>query len=64
MEAGFAYSTDLLPDPAVWEKMLNISPIKHVAQVYFPPLRTAKVMVFCWGLLLCLSVGKTNKVGF
>lgn len=33
VEAGFDYSTDCLPDPAVWEQMLNKSPIKHVTQV-------------------------------
>lgn len=33
MEAGYNYSTDCLPDPAVWEQMLNKSPIKHVKQV-------------------------------
>uniref|UniRef100_A0A8C4NN92 acylaminoacyl-peptidase n=1 Tax=Dicentrarchus labrax TaxID=13489 RepID=A0A8C4NN92_DICLA len=30
VEAGYDYSTDCLPDPAVWEQMLNKSPIKHV----------------------------------
>lgn len=34
VEAGFDYSTDCLPDPAVWEQMLNKSPIKHVAKVW------------------------------
>lgn len=33
VEAGYNYSTDCLPDPAVWEQMLNKSPIRHVAQV-------------------------------
>lgn len=33
VEAGYNYSTDCLPDPAVWEQMLNMSPIKHVKQV-------------------------------
>lgn len=40
VEAGFEYSTDLLPDPAVLEKMLNISPIKHVTKVQTPVLLT------------------------
>lgn len=34
VEAGYDYSTDSLPDPAVWEQLLNKSPIKHIAQVY------------------------------
>lgn len=38
MEAGFDYSIDSLPDPAVWEQMLHKSPIRHVAQVrHLPP---------------------------
>lgn len=38
VEAGFDYSTDSLPNPAVWEQMLHKSPIRHVAQVsHFPP---------------------------
>ncbi|MFT7800887.1 acylamino-acid-releasing enzyme-like [Arapaima gigas] len=40
VEAGYDYSTDILPDPAVWEHMLNKSPIKHVAQVKSPVLLT------------------------
>uniref|UniRef100_A0A673AQX4 Acylamino-acid-releasing enzyme n=1 Tax=Sphaeramia orbicularis TaxID=375764 RepID=A0A673AQX4_9TELE len=40
VEAGFAYSTDCLPDPAVLEQMLNVSPIKHVTQVRTPVLLT------------------------
>ncbi|XP_060930308.1 acylamino-acid-releasing enzyme-like [Limanda limanda] len=36
--AGFNYSTDCLPDPTVWEQMLNKSPIKHVTQVQTPVL--------------------------
>uniref|UniRef100_A0A671UVE3 acylaminoacyl-peptidase n=1 Tax=Sparus aurata TaxID=8175 RepID=A0A671UVE3_SPAAU len=40
VEAGFDYSTDCLPDPAVWEQMLNKSPIKHVTQVQTPVLLT------------------------
>ncbi|XP_034552274.1 acylamino-acid-releasing enzyme [Notolabrus celidotus] len=39
-EAGYDYSTDCLPDPAVWEQMLNKSPIKHVTQVKTPVLLT------------------------
>uniref|UniRef100_A0A667XW99 acylaminoacyl-peptidase n=1 Tax=Myripristis murdjan TaxID=586833 RepID=A0A667XW99_9TELE len=39
-EAGFDYSTDCLPDPAVWEQMLNKSPIKHIKQVKTPVLFT------------------------
>ncbi|CAJ1085082.1 acylamino-acid-releasing enzyme isoform X4 [Xyrichtys novacula] len=38
--SGFDYSTDCLPDPAVWEQMLNMSPIKHVPQVQTPVLLT------------------------
>lgn len=34
VEAGYDYSTDCLPDPAVWEQMLNKSPIKHITQVW------------------------------
>lgn len=34
VEAGYDYSTDSLPDPAVWEQMLNKSPIKHIKQVW------------------------------
>lgn len=33
VEAGYDYSPDSLPDPSVWEQMLNKSPIKHVTQV-------------------------------
>uniref|UniRef100_A0A3Q4N414 acylaminoacyl-peptidase n=1 Tax=Neolamprologus brichardi TaxID=32507 RepID=A0A3Q4N414_NEOBR len=40
VEAGYDYSTDCLPDPAVWEQMLNKSPIRHVAQVKTPVLLT------------------------
>uniref|UniRef100_A0AAQ5XN40 acylaminoacyl-peptidase n=1 Tax=Amphiprion ocellaris TaxID=80972 RepID=A0AAQ5XN40_AMPOC len=40
VEAGYNYSTDCLPDPAVWEQMLNKSPIKHVTQVQTPVLLT------------------------
>ncbi|CAB1336034.1 unnamed protein product [Coregonus sp. 'balchen'] len=40
VEAGYNYSTDCLPDPAVWEQMLNKSPIKHVKQVKTPVLLT------------------------
>uniref|UniRef100_A0A8D0D724 Acylamino-acid-releasing enzyme n=1 Tax=Sander lucioperca TaxID=283035 RepID=A0A8D0D724_SANLU len=40
VEAGYDYSTDRLPDPAVWEQMLEKSPIKHVAQVQTPVLLT------------------------
>ncbi|XP_063742610.1 acylamino-acid-releasing enzyme isoform X4 [Eleginops maclovinus] len=40
VEAGFDYSTDCLPDPAVWEQMLNKSPIRHVTQVQTPVLLT------------------------
>ncbi|XP_013990092.1 acylamino-acid-releasing enzyme [Salmo salar] len=40
VEAGYNYSTDCLPDPAVWEQMLNMSPIKHVKQVKTPVLLT------------------------
>ncbi|XP_067448493.1 acylamino-acid-releasing enzyme isoform X1 [Thunnus thynnus] len=40
VEAGYNYSTDCLPDPAVWEKMLNKSPIKHVTKVQTPVLLT------------------------
>ncbi len=34
VEAGYDYSTDCLPDPAVWEQMLNKSPIKYITQVW------------------------------
>ncbi|CAN9515559.1 unnamed protein product [Ophioblennius macclurei] len=37
-EAGFDYSTDCLPDPAVWGNMLNKSPIKYIPQVQTPVL--------------------------
>ncbi|KAJ8016007.1 hypothetical protein DPEC_G00002650 [Dallia pectoralis] len=40
VEAGYNYSVDCLPDPAVWEEMLNKSPIKHVKQVKTPVLLT------------------------
>uniref|UniRef100_A0A3Q3JP83 acylaminoacyl-peptidase n=1 Tax=Monopterus albus TaxID=43700 RepID=A0A3Q3JP83_MONAL len=40
VEAGYDYSTDCLPDPVVWEKMLNKSPIKHVPKVQTPVLLT------------------------
>ncbi|KAM6977100.1 acylamino-acid-releasing enzyme-like [Aplochiton taeniatus] len=40
VEAGYNYSTDCLPDPAVWEQMLNKSPIKHIKQVKTPVLLT------------------------
>uniref|UniRef100_A0A8C2XFP1 Acylamino-acid-releasing enzyme n=1 Tax=Cyclopterus lumpus TaxID=8103 RepID=A0A8C2XFP1_CYCLU len=40
VEAGYDYSAACLPDPAVWEQMLNKSPIKHVAQVQTPVLFT------------------------
>ncbi|XP_059188274.1 acylamino-acid-releasing enzyme isoform X3 [Centropristis striata] len=40
VEAGYDYSPDCLPDPAVWEQMLNKSPIKHVTQVQTPVLLT------------------------
>lgn len=40
VEAGYNYSTDCLPDHAVWEQMLNKSPIRHVAQVKTPVLLT------------------------
>lgn len=42
-EAGYDYSPDCLPDPAVWEQMLNKSPIKHVTQV--------------WGMYVCIFIG-------
>ncbi|KAL1021623.1 hypothetical protein UPYG_G00015690 [Umbra pygmaea] len=38
--AGYNYTTDCLPDPAVWEQMLNKSPIKHVKEVKTPVLLT------------------------
>lgn len=34
VEAGLDYSTDDLPDPEVWARMLSQSPIKHVTQVW------------------------------
>uniref|UniRef100_A0A3Q2PXR2 Acylamino-acid-releasing enzyme n=1 Tax=Fundulus heteroclitus TaxID=8078 RepID=A0A3Q2PXR2_FUNHE len=40
VEAGYDYSPDCLPDPAVWEQMLNKSPIKYVPQVQTPVLLT------------------------
>ncbi|XP_041130550.1 acylamino-acid-releasing enzyme isoform X1 [Polyodon spathula] len=40
VEAGFDYSTDALPDPAVWEQMLNKSPIRHAPKVKTPVLLT------------------------
>ncbi|XP_010770546.1 acylamino-acid-releasing enzyme-like [Notothenia coriiceps] len=40
VEAGFDYTTDCLPDPAVWEQMLNKSPIRYVTQVQTPVLLT------------------------
>ncbi|XP_026187700.1 acylamino-acid-releasing enzyme-like isoform X3 [Mastacembelus armatus] len=40
VEAGYDYSTDSLPDPALWEQMLNKSPIKYVTQVQTPVLLT------------------------
>uniref|UniRef100_A0A665V080 acylaminoacyl-peptidase n=1 Tax=Echeneis naucrates TaxID=173247 RepID=A0A665V080_ECHNA len=40
VEAGFEYSTDLLPDSAVWAQMLEKSPIKYVTQVKTPVLLT------------------------
>uniref|UniRef100_A0A3B4ZH63 acylaminoacyl-peptidase n=1 Tax=Stegastes partitus TaxID=144197 RepID=A0A3B4ZH63_9TELE len=40
VEVGYDYSTSCLPDPAVWEQMLNKSPIKHVTQVQTPVLLT------------------------
>uniref|UniRef100_A0A3B3C5N4 Acylamino-acid-releasing enzyme n=1 Tax=Oryzias melastigma TaxID=30732 RepID=A0A3B3C5N4_ORYME len=40
VEAGYDYSPDSLPDPSVWEQMLNKSPIKHVTQVQTPVLLT------------------------
>nr|XP_043894480.1 acylamino-acid-releasing enzyme isoform X1 [Solea senegalensis] len=38
VEAGCDYSTDLLHDPAVWQQMLEKSPIRHIAQVQTPVL--------------------------
>ncbi|XP_058498459.1 acylamino-acid-releasing enzyme isoform X1 [Solea solea] len=38
VEAGCDYSPDSLPDPAVWQQMLEKSPIRHVAQVQTPVL--------------------------
>ncbi|XP_007541132.1 acylamino-acid-releasing enzyme-like isoform X1 [Poecilia formosa] len=40
VEAGYDYTPDCLPDPAVWEQMLNKSPIKYVPQVRTPVLLT------------------------
>uniref|UniRef100_A0A1A7WPK5 acylaminoacyl-peptidase n=1 Tax=Iconisemion striatum TaxID=60296 RepID=A0A1A7WPK5_9TELE len=40
VEAGFEYGPECLPDPAVWEQMLNKSPIKYVPQVKTPVLLT------------------------
>ncbi|XP_072305930.1 acylamino-acid-releasing enzyme isoform X2 [Eucyclogobius newberryi] len=40
VEAGFDYSTDGLPDYAVLERMLSVSPIKHVSKVQTPVLLT------------------------
>uniref|UniRef100_A0AAV2LYY0 Acylamino-acid-releasing enzyme n=1 Tax=Knipowitschia caucasica TaxID=637954 RepID=A0AAV2LYY0_KNICA len=40
VEAGFDYSTDCLPDSAVLERMLSISPIKYVPKVQTPVLLT------------------------
>uniref|UniRef100_A0A3Q3BLE7 Acylamino-acid-releasing enzyme n=1 Tax=Kryptolebias marmoratus TaxID=37003 RepID=A0A3Q3BLE7_KRYMA len=40
VEAGYDYSPDRLPDPAVWEQMLNKSPIKYIPQVKTPVLLT------------------------
>ncbi|XP_014328868.1 acylamino-acid-releasing enzyme-like isoform X1 [Xiphophorus maculatus] len=40
VEAGYDYSPDCLPDPAVWEQMLNKSPIKYIPQVRTPVLLT------------------------
>lgn len=40
VEAGFDYSADSLPDPAVLERMLSVSPIKHVPKVQTPVLLT------------------------
>ncbi|XP_068194181.1 acylamino-acid-releasing enzyme [Antennarius striatus] len=37
---GYDYSTDCLPDPSVWEQMLNKSPIMHVTKVKTPVLLT------------------------
>lgn len=39
-EAGYDYTIDCLPDPAVLEQMLNMSPIKYVTQVQTPVLLT------------------------
>jgi len=38
VEAGYEYTTDGLPQPAVWEQMLHKSPIRHIAQVKTPVL--------------------------
>ncbi|CAM9158341.1 unnamed protein product [Lampetra planeri] len=40
VEAGFDYSTECLPETAVWEQMLDKSPIKYIAQVKTPVLLT------------------------
>ncbi|XP_008412063.1 acylamino-acid-releasing enzyme-like isoform X2 [Poecilia reticulata] len=40
IEAGYDYSPDCLPNPAVYEQMLNKSPIKYVPQVRTPVLLT------------------------
>ncbi|XP_061909769.1 acylamino-acid-releasing enzyme-like isoform X1 [Entelurus aequoreus] len=37
-EAGFDYVTDVLYEPAIWEQMLDKSPIKHIPQVQTPVL--------------------------
>ncbi|XP_020785237.1 acylamino-acid-releasing enzyme isoform X1 [Boleophthalmus pectinirostris] len=38
--SGFDYSIDSLPDPAFLERMLSLSPIKHVPKVQTPVLLT------------------------
>lgn len=38
VETGFPYSNDCLPDPNVWEEMLDKSPIKYIPQVKTPVL--------------------------
>ncbi|XP_034028452.1 acylamino-acid-releasing enzyme [Thalassophryne amazonica] len=38
--AGYDYSAECLPDPAIWEQMLNKSPIKYTKQVKTPVLLT------------------------
>ncbi|MBN3315453.1 ACPH enzyme, partial [Atractosteus spatula] len=40
VEAGFPYSTDILPDSAVWGQMIQKSPIRYVPQVKTPVLLT------------------------